>query len=176
MPQEVRLHQLSEQLNALEHLERYGFKRQQAYTEFIDQVESDDPALLRRLAASQLHLVASEATPLAVASSAWQPVAEWVDESVPFDSYNERPATDSLLRRWTQGRHRFWLGGVGAFCAFAGLMLGASGKLIPRRSRAVDGLVGPETSESASIEAGAAQRVDAGNSSIAECTHNSGSD
>ncbi len=146
VPQEARLHDLRQQLGILERLEDFGERRALAYAKFIDQVEAGDPSVVRRLAAAQLRIVDDGYERIAEADSARAPVSEWIDASVPVPPVEAMAPTDTLLYRWTKGRHQFWLGGLGAFSAFVGLIMGVEHP--GRRRRAIgSGLTGDETTE-----------------------------
>ncbi len=147
VPQEARLHDLRQQLGILERLEDFGERRAQAYAKFIDQVEAGDPSVIRRLAAAQLRIVDDGFERLAEADSARAPVSEWIDASVPIPPVEAMAPTDTLLHRWTKGRHQFWLGGLGAFSAFVGLIVGVEHPGRRRRRPVGSGLSGMETTE-----------------------------
>lgn len=151
VPQETRLHGLREQLVVLESLERHGERRLEAYDRFLERVESGEPLVMRRLAASQLRITEPGYERVAEAGSARVPVSDWIDDAVVPDLHDPIPMPDTLLARWTAGRHQFWLGGLGAFSAFLGLMLGTGGEGRSQRawSRTIQGggLLGPETTE-----------------------------
>ncbi|MDA0802563.1 MAG: hypothetical protein O2819_02245 [Planctomycetota bacterium] len=147
VPQEGRLHELREQLVVMERLEEYGERRVAAYDGFVAAVERADPAVIRRLAASQLRVIEPGYERVAEAASASEPVSSWVDAAVPTPWVESEAPPDSLLARWTAGRHQFWMGGLGAFSTFIGLVMGSEQPRRRRRSGAGGGLLGDETTE-----------------------------
>lgn len=162
VPQQARLHGLREQLAVLESLEDYSARRVQAYGQFLERVEAGDPVVMRRLAAAQLRVTDAGFDRLAEAPTSKVPVSSWIDSAVPPALHEPAPMPDTLLGRWTTGRHQFWLGGLGAFSAFVGLMLGTGA---PRETRrlgdgsararvAAGGLLGMDGTETASAPAG----------------------
>lgn len=157
VPQQARLHGLREQLAVLESLEDYSARRVQAYGQFLERVEAGDPIVMRRLAAAQLRVTDAGFDRLAEAPTSKVPVSSWIDSAVPPALHEPAPMPDTLLGRWTTGRHQFWLGGLGAFSAFVGLMLGTGA---PRESRRFGDRGAGTTSARATIAAGGLLGVD----------------
>ncbi|MFO0963551.1 MAG: hypothetical protein U0625_11700 [Phycisphaerales bacterium] len=110
------------QMRHLDARETENYRRLEAYSRFVHDLESAEPQLVRRLAASQLNLVPRGETPLAVASSARQTPIQWVDATVQPVQPVVAPFPDSLLSRLTLGRKALWVAGAGAMCIFLGLL------------------------------------------------------
>ncbi len=110
------------QLRHLDAQERENFARLEAYSRFVHDLETSEPQLVRRLAASQLNLVPRGETPVIMASSANQTPIQWVDATVQPVHANISPFPDSLLSRLTLGRKALWVVGAGAMCIFLGLL------------------------------------------------------
>jgi hypothetical protein len=125
VPEAEKVHGMRTQLAHLEHIEDHNFTRMQACSRFMDDLESNDPALLRRLAASQLNLMPKGERPLILASSIGATPTDWIESSVPMPAFDPEPYPDTLLARWTLGPMRLWIIGAGALSVFVGLVLTA---------------------------------------------------
>lgn len=126
LPAERDLHELRQQLAALEFREAYNTQRLQAYDRFMKELAARDPALLRRLAASQLNLMPDDVEPLLMATSIESTVSDWIEATVPLESFQPTPPPDTLLTRLAEGPRRLWLMGGGAAVVFLGLVMGFS--------------------------------------------------
>ena len=92
------------QLRHLDAQERENFNRLEAYGRFVQSLDSNDPQLVRRLAAAQLNLVPAGETPLIRQSTVNRTPTEWVDMTVAPVRASVVPFRDSLLSRLTLGR------------------------------------------------------------------------
>ena len=110
------------QLKHLDAQERENGIRMDAYSRFIQDLDSADPQLVRRLAASQLNLVPRGERPIIVARSVRSTPVEWVDATVQPVHASVVPFPDSLLSRLTLGRKALWIAGAGVMCIFLGLL------------------------------------------------------
>lgn len=136
LPEQAKLHQGEQQLAQMQHLSERADAVAGAYDDFAKRVKRGDPALLRRLAVSQLNLLPEGEVPLVRAESATVPITEWVEGSVPQSDFVVEPFRDSLLARWALGRTRLWVMGGGVLCIFVGLVMTAP------RGRDADGADG----------------------------------
>lgn len=119
------------QLRHLDAQEHENFNRIDAYSRFIRDLDSAEPQLVRRLAASQLNLVPRGERPLIVARSARQTPIAWVDATVAPVRATVVPFPDSLLSRLTLGRKALWIAGAGVMCIFLGLLSAPLRLLVP---------------------------------------------
>lgn len=126
IPAQSDLHQLQDQRDQLLHEEIILSQRIEGRAQFLDQVERQDPALIKRLAASQLNLIPAQGTAVLVAPSVSAPMDEWVDATINAEPIPNRATIQSTLSQLAQGRYRLWLLASGVICAFAGLMLDPS--------------------------------------------------
>ena len=110
------------QLAHLDARERENSARLDAYTRLVAALDTADPQLVRRLAASQLNLVPRGERPLIVAGSASRNPADWAEATVMPVRATPEPFPDSLLSRLTLGRKGLWIIGAGAMCVFLGLL------------------------------------------------------
>lgn len=124
IPSERQLHELRVQLEELQHAERSNFAILGAYEGFLGDLDDRDPALLKRLAASQLNLIPQGETPLLMASTVNASVPEWIEATVEVEPFRASPPPDTLLAQWTDGRKRLWSIGAGGFLVFMGLLIG----------------------------------------------------
>ena len=124
LPAQNDLHALGRQLEQLEAEEARAYARLKAHSDFMDQVDRADPALIRRLAATQLNLVPEGDTPVLLAASATVPVTHWIDAAVQVDIRPPKTTPNSTLSRLANGPYRLWMFGAGIMCVFVGLMLG----------------------------------------------------
>lgn len=126
IPAQNDLQHLQNQRDQLLHEEAILSQRIEGRAQFLDQVERQDPALIKRLAASQLNLIPAQGTPVLVAPSVSAPMDEWVDATINAEPIPSRATIQSTLSQLAQGRYRLWLLASGVICAFAGLMLDPS--------------------------------------------------
>jgi hypothetical protein len=98
-------------------------RRLEAYAEFVDALDREDPALIRRLAAAHLNLMPAGETPVLIASSASDTERQWIDATLPPLAAREQTSRSSLLARLSGGRSRLFLLGAGALAIFIGLLL-----------------------------------------------------
>jgi hypothetical protein len=126
------------QLAHLDAQERENGARLDAYTRFVQALDSADPQLVRRLAASQLNLVPRGERPMIVAGSARRSPVEWAELTVAPVRAAPEPFPDSLLSRLTLGRKGLWILGAGAMCVFLGLLSAPVRVRVPRPEEMVE--------------------------------------
>jgi len=124
LPAERDLHALRQQVAALESREAYNTQRLAAYDRFMRDLGERDPALVRRLAASQLNLMPEGEQPLLMATSIEHTVSDWIEATVEQPTFTPVPPPDTLLTRLADGSRRLWLMGGGAMIVFLGLVMG----------------------------------------------------
>ena len=124
LPAERDLHDLRQQLAAIEFREARNSERIAAYDRFLKDLAGKDPVLLRRLAASQLNLMPEGEEPLLMATSIEHTVSDWIEATVPEEAFEAAPPPDTLLTRLADGDRRLWLMGGGAMVVFLGLVMG----------------------------------------------------
>jgi hypothetical protein len=124
LPAERDLHDLRQQLAAIEFREAQNAERIAAYDRFLKELAGRDPVLLRRLAASQLNLMPEGQEPLLMATSIEHTVSDWIEDTVPEAEFEATPPPDTLLTRLADGERRLWLMGGGAMVVFLGLVMG----------------------------------------------------
>jgi hypothetical protein len=124
LPAELDLHDLRQQRAAIAARESWNRERLAAYDRFLGELDRRDPALLRRLAASQLNLMPKGEQPLLMATSIEHTVSDWIEATVPPMEFQPQPAPDTLLARLAEGQRRLWLMAGGAMSVFLGLVLG----------------------------------------------------
>jgi hypothetical protein len=112
-----------------------GEARLAAHDAFLRQLDQRDPALLRRLAASQLNLVPADQSPLLMAPSARWSIPSWIEPRIAPRAEALPPPT--MLSRLTAGRARLWFMGAGVLAVFAGLLLDGGPSAAERRRRLV---------------------------------------
>ena len=124
LPAERDLHDLRQQLAAIEFREARNSERLAAYDRFLKDLAGRDASLLRRLAASQLNLMPEGQEPLLMATSMEHTVSDWIEATVPESTFEPEPPPDTLLTRLADGERRLWLMGGGAMVVFLGLVMG----------------------------------------------------
>lgn len=124
LPAERDLHDLRQQLAAIEFREARNGERLAAYDRFLKDLSGRDPVLLRRLAASQLNLMPEGQEPLLMATSIEHTVSDWIEATVPESEFEPASPPDTLLSRLADGERRLWLMGGGAMVVFLGLVMG----------------------------------------------------
>ena len=93
---------------------------------FLQELDRHQPALIRRLAASQLNLGPKDEEAVLVSSSLNEDVISWVDATAHATATEEIHRADSTLGRLMNGRYRLWLLTAGVVSAFLGLLLDPS--------------------------------------------------
>jgi hypothetical protein len=124
LPAQADLHALRMQLEQLRNEESQAYARLRAHSDFMDQVDRADPALIRRLAATQLNMVPEGDKPVLLTASLTVPVTHWIESAVQVDIRPPKPAPISKLSEIANGEHRLWLFGGGIMVVFIGLVLG----------------------------------------------------
>ena len=122
IPVEQDLRDLKDQLQAVQTREYQTSLRLAATSNVLDQLDAGEPALLRRLAASQLNIVPAASTPILRSSAPPLPLSEWVEATIRDKTSVTTTRRRSLLTRLTSGRRRLWVFGVGVLCVFFGLL------------------------------------------------------
>jgi hypothetical protein len=134
LPVQSDLHGLRMQLEQLRNEETRAYARLKAHSDFMDQVDRADPALIRRLAATQLNMVPEGDTPVLLAASASVPVTHWIESAVKVDMRPPKAAPDTMLSKLVNGPYRLWIFGAGIMSVFFGVLLGTSTVNAPRAS------------------------------------------
>lgn len=132
LPAQGDLQALQRQLDQLRAEEVHAYARLKAHSDFMDQVDRADPALVRRLAAAQLNVVPQGDKPVMLSVSDNAPVTDWIDGTVKTDIRPSKAVAISTLSRLANGPYRLWMFGGGIMSVFVGLMLSPA----PLRSRA----------------------------------------
>ena len=126
LPAQRDLDDLRRQRAELRHEETILQGRLAARGAFLHELDHHQPALIRRLAASQLNLVPQDEEPVLVSSSLNEDVISWVDATVHATAIEPIHRADSTLGRLMNGRYRLWLLTAGVVSAFLGLLLDPS--------------------------------------------------
>jgi hypothetical protein len=126
LPVQNDLHGLRMQLEQLRNEETRAYARLKAHSDFMDQVDRADPALIRRLAATQLNMVPEGDTPVLLAASASVPVTHWIEAAVKVDMRPPKAPADTMLSKLANGPYRLWIFGGGIMAVFFGVLLGTS--------------------------------------------------
>jgi hypothetical protein len=123
IPAQRELHDLRNEWRKVEAEETRMYGRLQAYDQFLSELKSGDPQLVRRLASAQLNRVPEGEEPLLLTPGVNHTVAQWIDESVPTPTFTPDPYPDTLLSRLAAGPNRLWLLASSVFLLFVGLLL-----------------------------------------------------
>ncbi|MHC4414448.1 MAG: hypothetical protein ACYS0G_04110 [Planctomycetota bacterium] len=125
VPAQQDLNALRRQVARLSEQEAASWARLNAQAEFLRQLDQDDPALVRRLAAAQLNLMPAGETPVLLASSRTAQVTDWIDATVEAPSPAPDRETETLLCRLTSGPYSLWVLAAGVLGVLMGLVLKA---------------------------------------------------
>lgn len=123
LPAQADLRALEDQLRLLQDEEARAYQRLAAHAEFIDQIDRHEPAIIKRLAATQLNLVPEGDKPVLLAAGETAPVTEWIDNTVVTDIRPGHVEPASTLSAWAIGPKRLWLFGGGIMAVFIGLLI-----------------------------------------------------
>ncbi len=126
VPAQSELNGLRRQLHGLRQDETVARTRVEAYGQFLDDVNRQDPLLIRRLAAAQLNVIPEGETPVLRATPQSAAVTDWIDATVPRARRPQPVGRTSVLERLANGRPRLWLLGAGALAVFVGVILDPS--------------------------------------------------
>ena len=126
LPAERDLDDLRRQRAQLRHEETILQGRLAARGAFLQELDQRQPALIRRLAASQLNLVPRGEEPVLVSSSLNDDIISWVDATVQATPAEEIHRANSALSWLMNSRYRLWLLTAGVVSAFLGLLLDPS--------------------------------------------------
>ena len=126
LPAQRDLDDLRRQRAELRHEEAILQGRLAARGVFLQELDRRQPALIRRLAASQLNLVPQGEEPVLVSSSLNEDIISWVDATAQTMPTEEIHRANSTLSRLMTGRYRLWLLTAGVVSAFLGLLLDPS--------------------------------------------------
>ena len=126
IPVQTDLNGLRVQLEQLRNEETRAYARLKAHSDFMDQVDRADPALIRRLAATQLNMVPEGDTPVLLAASASVPVTHWIESAVKVDMRPANAAPDTMLSKLVNGPYRLWIFGAGIMAVFFGVLVGTN--------------------------------------------------
>ncbi len=126
LPAQRGLDDLRRQRAELRHEEAILQGRLAARGAFLQELDRGQPALIRRLAASQLNLVRQGEEPVLVSSSLNEDIISWVDATAQATPTEEIHRADSTLSRLMNSRYRLWLLTAGVVSAFLGLLLDPS--------------------------------------------------
>ena len=126
LPAQRDLDDLRRQRAELRHEEAILEGRLAARGTFLQELDRHQPALIRRLAASQLNLVRQGEEPVLVSSSLNEDVISWVDATAHATAIEPIHRADSTLSQLMTGRYRLWLLTAGVVSAFLGLLLDPS--------------------------------------------------
>ncbi|MEE9131775.1 MAG: hypothetical protein V3T84_17320 [Phycisphaerales bacterium] len=126
LPAQRDLDDLRRQRAELRHEEAILQGRLAARGAFLQDLDRRQPALIRRLAASQLNLVPQGEEPVLVSSSLKDDIISWVDATAQATPIEPILRANSTLSRLMNGRYRLWLLTAGVVSAFLGLLLDPS--------------------------------------------------
>lgn len=126
IPAQSDLRAINDHLQDMREAEVVAASRVRAHQDFLVDLERQDPALIRRLAAAQLNLVPQGETPLLVTPSVHATVTDWIDATVRVDRDEPPTQRESILSRLSRGPERVWLLAAGALSLFVGLLIDPS--------------------------------------------------
>lgn len=126
LPAQRDLEDLRRQRAQLRHEEATLQGQLAARGAFLQELDRRQPALIRRLAASQLNLVPQGEEPVLLSSSLNEDIIGWVDATAQTPPTEPSRRANSTLSRLMTGRYRIWLLTAGVVSAFLGLLLDPS--------------------------------------------------
>ena len=123
LPAQNDLRSLQHQLMQLRAEEVHAYARLKAHSDFMDQVDRAEPALVGRLVAAQLHMLPASDTPVLLAKAEASPVTAWIDNTVKTDIRPTQATPISTLSSLANGPYRLWMFGGGIMSVFVGLLI-----------------------------------------------------
>ncbi len=123
IPANRDLEDLERQLEQLRAEDAALSARLRAHSDFLDALDRDDPALIRRLAAGQLNLVPVDQQPVLLTRSPSVSVSNWIDRTVRQTSLAPEAGHQSKLSELASGPFTLWLLGSSILSVFIGLMI-----------------------------------------------------
>jgi len=123
VPAHMELGEAKQQLSALQSQEQWAVDRLAAYDQFMGQLDSGDPGLIRRLASRRFNMLPEGDTPVLMDVGASEAsIEEWIESTVssPLDEGHAIPS--SMLATISTGPYRPWFLVCGVACIFIGLL------------------------------------------------------
>ena len=141
IPAQEDLRQMQRQRDQLRLEAQHAQMRLKAHSDFLRELDQDEPGLLKRLIATQLNLIPADEAPVLMVAAETAAVTDWIDQTVPLPPPVVEPAEQSRLQELTTGQNRLWLLAGAMMCLCLGLVLSPAG----RRSARVEaaGPAGP---------------------------------
>ncbi len=129
LPAHQELHTLQQKRDYIqENLADLNY-RVQIYSEFLHELQENNPVLLQRILEMQFNLQ-TEGTPVVIDTSSSQTPLEWVAQRSRRDRVMPlQVEQSSILSGLSSGRSRLLLVGAGAFAMFVGFLKSATGVL-----------------------------------------------
>lgn len=125
IPAQRDLEDVREKLVVLKAYEGVSRQRMVTYDHFLVQVEREDPALLKRLAASQFNLLPEGETPiLHDLQASGVSFDQWIESSLESGGLEQNPTPDTTLAQVANGPYRVLFMAGGILCLFIGLVPG----------------------------------------------------
>jgi len=124
IPAQRELHELRNEVERIDASESRVYAQLQSYDQFLQELKSGNPDLVRRLAMAQLNMVPKGEQSLLLTPGLNQTVAQWIQESVPTPVVTPAPYPDTLLARFALGPNRLWMCAASVFLLFVGFLLG----------------------------------------------------
>lgn len=116
--------------------QHHALDRLEAYTNFLEALDNEDPVLVRRLAATHLNRIPANSEPVAmIGSDLDASVERWIAGTLPVSRDIPVPEfKDTYLRRICRkgSSGRLWIIGLSAILIIIGLMPGASARVMGR--------------------------------------------
>jgi len=124
---------LRQELRAMHRKDALIAARLRAHAEFLDELDREEPQLIRRLAASQLNLIPQGHQPVLLSTAPQRSVVDLIDSTVRVGDAEEGGCPTSRLAELATGPPSLWVLGGSVLCLLVGLVLGPS-----RESAAAD--------------------------------------
>ncbi len=123
VPAQMELAEAKQQLSALQAQEQWALNRLAAYDQFMGQLDSADPGLIKRLASRRFNMLPEGDTPVLMDVGASEAsIEEWIESTVSSPMKEVHASPSSMLATISAGPYRPWFLACGVACIFIGLL------------------------------------------------------
>ncbi len=130
VPAHMELVEAKQQLSALQSQEQWAVDRLAAYDQFMSQLDSEDPGLIRRLASRSFNMLPEGDTPILMDVGASEAsIEQWIESTVSSPPKEGHARPSSMLATISTGPYRPWFLASGVACIFIGLLTSIETKL-----------------------------------------------
>jgi len=123
VPAHRELEESRRQLEDVKSQEQWAVQRLAAYDEFMNQLDSEDPGLIKRLASRSFNMLPEGDTPVLMDVGASEAsIEQWIESTIAAPERAGPAGSSSMLAAISTGPYRPWFLACGVACIFIGLL------------------------------------------------------